>query len=195
MLVVVLHGSLSVAASAARYHPIMLAMRPGPDEYAPFYARYIGRVPDGAWRARLEAQPSEYRAVLATLDPDAATVPQAAGKWSVVDVLSHVSDTERVFGFRLLWFARGEVSELPGFDQDVWAREVMHEPRTLAAVLDQFEAVRHATLSLIATLPDAVADRRGLANGHAMTVRALAWMIPGHAQHHLEALGNVTRSQ
>lgn len=188
MLVVAFNGSLSVAAPAARYHPVMLAMRPEPDEYAPFYASYIGRVPDGAWRARLQAQPSEYRALLATRDPDAAAVPQAAGKWSVVDVLSHVSDTERVFGFRLLWFARGEVSELPGFDQDAWAREVKHEPRTLAAVLDEFEAVRHATSCLIATLPDAVADRRGLANGHATTVRALAWMIAGHAQHHLDAL-------
>lgn len=166
----------------------MLAMRPGTDEYATFYAGYIARVPDGAWLARLEAQPSEYRAALASVDEGRAALPTAAGKWSFVDVMSHVSDTERVFMFRLLWFARGETSELPGFDQDAWVRDLTRTPRTLSGVLDEFTAVRAASLALLRTLPDEVADCRGLANGNPMTVRALAWMVAGHAQHHLDAL-------
>lgn len=166
----------------------MLAMRPGTDEYGTFYTGYIARVPDGGWLSRLEAQPSEFRAALAAVDEGRAALPVAAGKWSLVDVLSHVSDTERVLMFRLLWFARGEASELPGFDQDTWVCEVTRTPRTLNGTLDEFTAVRAATLALLRTVPDDVADRRGRANGNPMTVRALAWIVAGHAQHHLDAL-------
>lgn len=166
----------------------MLATRPRDDEYAAFYAGYIARVPDDAWLALLEAQPSEYRALLAGVDDDRAALPVAPGKWSRLDVLSHVADTERVFAFRLLWCARAEPSELPGFDHDAWVRQVSDHPRTMAGLLDDLAAVRLATLSLLRGLPDGVADRRGVANGHAITVRALGWMIAGHAQHHLDGL-------
>jgi hypothetical protein len=166
----------------------MLAMRPGADEYGAYYAGYIGRVPDGALLARLQAQPSEYRAALAAMDNGAAALPMAAGKWSVVEMLAHVVDTERVFAFRLLWFARGESSPLPGFDQDAWVRDASRTPPTLSAVLDELAAVRAASLALVTSLPDDVADRSGVANGQRMTVRALAWMVAGHAQHHLDAL-------
>lgn len=166
----------------------MLAMRPGSDEYGAFYAGYIARVPDGEWLARLEAQPAEYRALLAGVEDDRAALPLAPGKWSLLDVLHHVSDTERVFAFRLLWFARAESSELPGFDQDAWARQVSRQPRTVAALLEELAAVRQATLALVRSLPGEVAVRRGVANGHPITVRALAWMIAGHAQHHLDGL-------
>lgn len=166
----------------------MLAMRPRSDEYGAFYAGYIGRVPDGQWLARLERQPAEYRALLDGVDDDRAALPLAPGKWSLLDVLAHVADTERVFAFRLLWFARAEASELPGFDQDAWVRQVTGQPHTVAGLLDDIEAVRKATVTLVRGLSDEAADRRGTANGTPISVRALAWMIPGHAQHHLDAL-------
>jgi hypothetical protein len=171
----------------------MLATRPREDEYAAFYAGYIARVPDGAWLARLEAQSSEYRAVLAGVDDDRAAIPVAPGKWSPLDVLSHVADTERVFAFRLLWFVRADPSELPGFDHDAWVRQVRDLPRTVGGLLEDLAAVRLATLSLLRGLPDGVADRRGVANGHVITVRALAWVIAGHAQHHLDGLRDLSR--
>lgn len=166
----------------------MLTMRPRPDEHADFYAGYIARVPDGAWLSRIESQPAEFRALLTGLDDDRAALPMAPGKWSWLDVLQHVVDTERVFAFRLLWFARGEASALPGFDQDSWARQVSGRPRTVAGLLDELEAVRRTTLALVRGLPDEAADRRGVASGASVTVRALAWMIAGHAQHHLDGL-------
>lgn len=171
----------------------MLETRPRADEYPEFYAGYIGRVPDGGWRARLDAQPSEYRAVLAGVDDVQAALPVAPGKWSRLDILNHVADTERVFAFRLLWFARGESTALPGFDQDAWAGRVSDQSRTVAGLLDDVAAVRQATMSLLRGLPDHVADRRGVANGNPMTVRALAWMIAGHAQHHLDGLRELGR--
>jgi hypothetical protein len=173
----------------------MLAMRPQPSEYGAFSAGYIARVPDGGWLERLEVQPAELRQLLATYDDERAALPLAPGKWSLLDLLTHLSDTERVFAFRLLWFARGDASELPGFDQDAWARNAGATRRSLAEALDEFAAVRQASLALLRSLPDEAADRRGVANGHPISVRALAWMIPGHAQHHLDALRDLDRSE
>lgn len=166
----------------------MLAMRPRSDEYGAFYAGYIGRVPDGACRERLEAQPAEYRSLLAGIDDDRAALPVSPGKWSLHDILGHVADAERVFAFRLLWFARSDGAELPGFDQDAWVAQVARQPRTVASLLDDFEAVRRSTLTLLQSVPDEAADRKGVANGTSLSVRALAWIIAGHAQHHLEKL-------
>jgi len=169
----------------------MLAIRPGTDEYGGFYAGYIARIPDGEWLARLEQQPDEYRALLAGLDEAQAAAPTAPGKWSVVDILGHVCDTERVFAFRLIWFARGAPSELPGFDQDAWVEAARSQPRTLADSLDEFAKVRQATLAMLRTVSDEDALRRGVANGNPITVRACGWMIAGHAQHHLDGLSEL----
>jgi uncharacterized damage-inducible protein DinB len=166
----------------------MLAIRPGTDEYGSFYAGYIARVPDGGWRARLEQQPDDYRTLLAGLDEARAQAPSAPGKWSVVDILGHVCDTERVFAFRLLWFARGAPTELPGFDQDPWVEAMRRQPRTLASSLDEFATTRQGTLAMLGSVSDEDANRRGVANGYSMTVRACSWMIAGHAQHHLDGL-------
>ncbi len=173
--------------------PAMLSTRPAATEFVTFYAGYIARVPDGRWLERLEAQPAELRAALAGYDDARAALPMAPGKWSLLDLLTHLCDTERVFAFRLLWFARADASELPGFDQDAWAIAAAPSTRTVTGVLDEFAATRQATLALLRHLPDDVADRRGVANGNAVTVRALAWMIPGHAQHHLDALRELDR--
>ncbi|AMY09801.1 metal-dependent hydrolase [Luteitalea pratensis] len=166
----------------------MLTIRPGADEYGGFYGGYIARIGDGEWLARLEQQPDEYRVLLAGLDEARAAAPTAPGKWSVTDILGHVCDTERVFGFRLIWFARGAPSELPGFDQDAWVEAARRQPRTLADSLDEFAQVRQATLAMLRTVSDEDALRRGVANGNPITVRACGWMIAGHAQHHLDGL-------
>ena len=163
-------------------------MRPQPGEYADYHAGYIGRVRDGEWLARMQQQPAELRDRLANLDDDAAALPRAPGKWSTLDLLTHINDTERVFAFRLLWVSRGDPSGLPGFEQDIWAGNVNSLRRTIPSLLDEFEAIRRSNLCLVQALPDEYADRRGLINGTSITVRALAWLIPGHVQHHLEKL-------
>lgn len=173
---------------ATRYHPPMLADRPKLDEYADDYARYVACVPDGAWLSRLYAQPAELAARLDGMTDADAARPMAPGKWSVLDLLTHLSDTERVFAFRLLWFARNGGAELPGFDQDQWARVSGGAGRTLAQALDEFAAVRRSTLALVEGLPEDAVSRRGVASGHPITVRALAWIIAGHVEHHLEML-------
>lgn len=166
----------------------MLSQRPQPDEYADSHAGYIGRVPDGQWLERLQAQPAELRALVGHLDDQEAALPSAAGKWSTHDLLTHICDTERVFAFRLLWVSRGDPSELPGFEQDLWATNVNGLRRSVGGLLAEFECVRQSSLHLLKGLPDEYADRRGRINGTSITVRTLAWLIPGHVQHHLDRL-------
>lgn len=166
----------------------MLAMRPQPGEYADYHAGYIGCVPDGRWNERLEQQPAELRQRVGRLDDDAAALPRAPGKWSTLDLLTHINDTERVFAFRLLWVSRGDPTGLPGFEQDIWAGNVGGLRRTVASLLDEFDAIRRSSLCLVQALPDEYADRRGLINGTSISVRTLAWLIPGHVQHHLDRL-------
>jgi len=168
--------------------PRMLSMRPQPSEHADYYAKYVSRVPDGHWRAQLDAQPGEYRTLLAGIDEGRAALPTAPGKWTITQTITHVADAERVFAFRLLWFARADGAPLPGFDQDKWTTALAGTTVSLADALADFTAARQATIAMLKTVPDDVADRQGVASDNPITVRALAWIITGHAQHHLELL-------
>ena len=157
--------------------------RPAPDEFAPFYRGYVDAVPDGDLFGLLSAQPGEYAELLAPADPDFA---YEAGKWTVREAVQHVIDTERVFAFRALWWARGGQEPLAGFDQDAWVR---HDPgQSLGAVLDEMRAVRASTLAMLRPLAPEAWDRGGVASGHRMTVRAAAWVIAGHTAHHARIL-------
>lgn len=166
----------------------MLAMRPTEAEYAAFYASYISRVVEGRLFETLQEQPAVLRALVAAEDEDRAALPAAPGKWSLKDTLNHVTDAERVFALRLLWFARAPGAELASFDQDGWVPTADAQRRSLADLCDEFDATRQATLTLLRSLPPEAAVRHGHVNGNPLSVRALAWIIAGHAQHHLDLL-------
>ncbi len=162
--------------------------RPDNTEYAEYYKNYIARVPDGNVLDFLAKQPGDYRQLLVGVsERDAAAAP-APGKWSIKQVLGHICDTERVMGYRALRFARGDEQELPGFEQDDYVREANSNGRSLEDLLNEFESVRKATIALFASLPAGAEMRRGVANGNPMSVRALAYIAGGHAQHHYELL-------
>ena len=157
--------------------------RPAPDEYAPFYGGYIGAVPDGDLFDVLAEQPDAWAALLHGADADHA---YAEGKWTVRELVQHVADTERVFAFRALWWARGSADPLPGFDQDVWVR---HDPgQSLDALVSEIRAIRASTLAFVRALPEAAWDRGGEASGRRMTVRAAVWIVAGHMRHHAGVL-------
>jgi uncharacterized protein (TIGR03083 family) len=162
--------------------------RPDDTEYAAFYVNYISRVPDGPILDFLARQPAEYRRLLENISDSDAAAPTAPGKWSVKQVLGHLSDTERVMSYRALRFARGDAKELQGFEQDDYVREAESNSRGLEDLLAEFESVRKATVALLASLPAGAETRAGVANGNRVTVRALAYIAAGHAQHHYELL-------
>lgn len=159
-----------------------------PSEAAEYYFTYIDQVPDGDIRGILEAQEGEIVAVLGGLSEQASLHRYAPDKWSIREVLSHVNDAERVFVCRALWFARGFESPLPSFDQHVALAAAGADARSLGSHVDEFRAVRAATLSLFRHLPAEAWDRRGIASDNPFTVRALAYITAGHATHHLRIL-------
>ena len=161
---------------------------PDRTEAAPYYFRYIDRVPDEAIVRTLEEQLAETVAFLQGISEEASRFRYAPGKWSIREVWSHVNDTERLFVFRAFWFARGFDTELPSYDQNVACAEARADERTWESHVEEFRAVRLATNALFRSLPAEAWARRGVASGNPFTVRALAYIVAGHVVHHVDVL-------
>lgn len=161
--------------------------KPADTEYASFYATYVGKVTPSGPVTALEAQRADFEA-LRDLSDEKAGHRYADGKWSVKEVLGHLSDVERVFGYRLLRAARADLTPIPGFDENDWAASAPHAHRPIGAIVEELLAVRASTLALIGSLNQHALDRSVEANGHPVTARALCWIIPGHAAHHMGIL-------
>jgi uncharacterized damage-inducible protein DinB len=166
----------------------MTQNRPQASEYAPYYQKYVALVPEGEIVETLEAQLRETKLLLARLSEKEAEFRYAEGKWSVKEVLGHISDTERVFAYRLLRIARGDQTPLAGFDQDDYVKTGNFSARPLAELLEEFTVVRRATIALLRTLDEAAWLRRGVANQKEISVRALAFILAGHERHHRRVL-------
>jgi uncharacterized damage-inducible protein DinB len=136
----------------------------------------------------LSAQIAETLALLSGVSPEKSQHCYAPGKWSVRQVVGHLADTERVFSYRALAFARGDPTELPGFDENAYAQASPADQRPLAEVVEDLAAVRRATLSLLRNLGPEAWTRAGRANASPVSVRALAWIIAGHERHHRQVL-------
>ena len=163
--------------------------RPEPTEYASYYEKYISRVPDDADLIEtLERQGAETLALLRALPEERGGHRYEPGKWSVKQVVGHISDAERIFSYRALSIARGDSAPLPGMEQEVWMAGVDFDARTLSDLLEEFAAVRASTLHLLRHLSPEAWARRGTASDNEVTVRALAYIIAGHEAHHVGIL-------
>jgi uncharacterized damage-inducible protein DinB len=163
-------------------------VRPAPDEYAPYYGRYIALVPDGPIVETLRSQIAETAALLGALPEAKGEHRYEPGKWSVKEVLGHVIDGERIFSYRALRFARRDETPLPGFDENLYVPAAAFGRRTIRNLLDEFRAVREATVQLFQNLDEEALSRSGIASENRMSVRALAWTIAGHERHHAGVL-------
>ncbi|MFZ0758954.1 MAG: DinB family protein [Candidatus Sulfotelmatobacter sp.] len=162
--------------------------RPQPGEYAPYYDRYISLVRGEDILGTLDEQRRQTMLLLCGRDDDDGDFRYAPGKWSAKEVLGHVCDTERIFAYRALRIARADSTPLEGFEQDDYVRNGPFAQRPLADLVEDFIAVRRATLSLLRNLDEAAWMRRGIANKNEVTVRALAYIIAGHELHHRRIL-------
>jgi len=162
--------------------------RPAAGEFAPFYAGYVAAVPEGDIVATLEREGRDFVAELRALAPGRAAHRYAPGKWTIAEVVAHVADAERVFTYRALRFGRGDATPLPGFEQDLWVPASHAGSRPFAALLDELEAVRAASLHLFRSFEPEDWDRAGEASGLPVSVRGLAWIAAGHALHHRRIL-------
>ena len=159
-------------------------IRPDPSEYAPYYQGYVAGVPDGDIAAILEQQLHDTMALIGGLAEAQGEHRYAPGKWSIKEVIGHVTDGERIFCYRALRFARGDATPLASFDENLYVPEAGCAGRSLGDLAEEFRTVRQATLSLVRSLTDATAVRTGTASGKTVSVRALVYITAGHERHH-----------
>ena len=166
----------------------MLKLPPGPlEEAAPFYKPFLAAFPDGRVGMHLQAQAGEFETLCAGLSESGAMFRYAEGKWTVKEVIGHLLDTERVFAYRLLRISRGDVTELPGFD-NTYAPEGQFNLRNVEELVSEFKLQRASTLALVNGIPPAAWSRVGTANGFRTSARALVYIILGHTAHHCRVL-------
>lgn len=161
---------------------------PSSDEYAPFYSGYVQRLIGADVLAQLTPQAAEVEKRFAAVPPERQDFRYAADKWSVRQVLGHMTDAERVFGYRAMCVARGETKPLPGFDENEYVANGPFEHIPLADLVREFVAVRAGHVLLFAHVAATDWARRGTANGQPVSLRALPYIMTGHVHHHLEIL-------
>lgn len=163
----------------------MTSSAPDRSEASEYYFKYIDLVPSGDIRATLRTQQAETLAFLGSISDEQSRFRYAPGKWSILQVVCHLNDTERLFAFRALWFARGFESPLPSYEPDQAVDAAAPERRSWSRHVDEFQSVRGATLDLFDGLPEEAWLRRGIASGNPFSVRALAYIAAGHVMHHV----------
>jgi hypothetical protein len=157
-------------------------------ETADYYFRYIDQVGEGDICRILEAQFPETLTFLRSISDAKSLYRYAPGKWSIRETVSHLNDTERLIVSRAFWFARGFEDPLPSFDQNQAIATAGADERSWTSHLEEFRAVRAATLTFFQNLPADAWSRRGIASGNPFTVRALAYIAAGHVTHHVKIL-------
>lgn len=168
--------------------PALTIARPESGEYAPYYDRYISLVAGSDILSTLDTQRRQTMMLLCGRDEGEGDFRYALDKWTAKQVLGHVCDTERVFAYRALRIARGDQTPIEGFEQDDYVRNGPFGVAPLAELIDDYIAVRRATLTLFRNLEEAAWRRLGVANKNEVTVRALAYIIAGHELHHRRIL-------
>lgn len=162
--------------------------RPEPSEFNPYYQKYVALVPDGDLVHVLAAQIESTLTLLRGFDDTQANHRYAPDKWSVKQVVEHMIDVERVMTYRAFRFSRGDETELPGFEENDYARAGRAAHLALADLASAFANMRRTTVDLFAALDETTGARRGTVNGAAVTVRALGYIIAGHERHHVGIL-------
>jgi hypothetical protein len=166
---------------------LMLPQVPA-DEAAPFYTEFLTAFPDGCVGVHLGTQVRELAALCSGLSESGAMFRYADGKWTIKEVIGHLLDTERVFAYRLLRISRGDVTELPGFDEKSYVPEGQFNARGIAELVSEFGLQRASTLALVNGVPPSAWSRQGTANGFRTSARALVYIVLGHTAHHLVLL-------
>ncbi|MBO3696930.1 DinB family protein [Roseivirga sp. E12] len=162
-----------------------MIQKPAPSEYNPFYEPYVSKLPEEDVYRVLEGQLTSIADFFGSIAEDKVDHRYAPGKWSIKEVLNHLNDAERVFSYRALSIVRGDTVELPGMDQDVYQENSRMNARTMSSLVDEFRAIRTATLALLQSVTEEDTLKEGIASGSKVTVRALAALIAGHYAHHV----------
>ncbi|NNC61493.1 MAG: DinB family protein [Eudoraea sp.] len=157
-------------------------------EYNPYYRAYIEALGEVDLMKTLRKQIKNYPQFLASIPEDKLNYQYAEGKWTVAEVLLHVLDSERVFQYRALRFARKDQTPLPGFDQDLYVPQSGAGNRGLDSIIEEYKAIRQSTITLYESFEEDILKRKGVASNSNMSVAALGFIICGHQRHHRNIL-------
>jgi hypothetical protein len=164
------------------------ATRPGPGEADPYFFRYIDQVPEGDIIDTLSRQASETMAFLRSIPESMGDHRYAPEKWTIREVIGHIADAERVFAYRALRFSRNDTIPVAGFDENTYVANASFSTRSLEDLITEYEHIRYSSIGLFNGLTEEMMSRRGVANEREVTVRALAFILAGHENHHVDIL-------
>jgi len=162
--------------------------RPDKSEYPDYCEGYVSKVPAGDIVTVLGTQLDDSLGLFRSIPETRGSYRYAEGKWSVKEVIGHITDGERILAYRALRFARGDATPLAGYEQDDYVLGGGFDRRSLKDLIDEFEIVRRATISLFSSFDGEAWSRRGVANKNEMSVRGIAYVLAGHERHHVEIL-------
>ena len=162
--------------------------RPTETEYAPYYQNYVDQVSESDVMAVLRSEVDDLDVLLNRVPAEKETYAYAEGKWTIREIIGHLIDGERVFGYRALCIARGEQQNLPGFEQDDYMRTSPYNHIELEDLLSELRLVRLSNIAMFRSLDEETWNRVGFANNNAVSVRALAFIMAGHVRHHMKVL-------
>jgi hypothetical protein len=164
--------------------------RPIPEECAPHHAKFLAEMEETEIFGAFLRNQRDLGELARRFAGDASLLRYAPDKWSVRELVGHIIDAERVFGYRILAIARGDAKPLPGFDDKSYALEAQSDRHDLPTLVADFEAIRNANQRLLRSLPEEAWARKAEVGGHVVSLRAVAWFAAAHANHHLIVLGD-----
>ncbi|KQT20518.1 DNA damage-inducible protein DinB [Chryseobacterium sp. Leaf404] len=157
-------------------------------DFQKYIQRYLDLIPSENWLGELKIIGGKTVSLYSYLTENQSKFAYAEGKWTLKEVLLHLSDTERIFQYRILSFARGEKSDLPGFDEEKYAANSFANDRSLESLLEEYQWVRKSSQILLETLNPQVLKNTGIANGNQISVETICKLIVGHNIHHLNVV-------
>lgn len=157
-------------------------------DFQKYVQRYLDEIPEGNWLEELKKSGEETIALYSGLTEEQAHFAYAEGKWSLKELLLHLSDCERVFQYRMLAFARGETASLPGFDEELYAGNSYADKRILESLLEEYKLVRKSSQIMMETFEPSVLNNTGIANGNEIHVETIGKLVVGHNYHHLNII-------
>ena len=160
--------------------------KPDEGEFEPYTSMYINLLPDdGMILSHLRNNFEELKNLISSLSEEKLLYRYEVDKWTIKEILVHLIDDERIYCYRALRYARGDKTELPGFEQDDFAANSFANERSIEGILEEYRTVRESTISLFSNFDESTYKRSGIGSGNIMSVRAAVYHIAGHELHHL----------
>lgn len=169
----------------------LIITKPDQSEYAPYYQKYIDLVKEEDILKVLSTQNDEFVSLMKRIPEEKGNYRYQPGKWSIKELIGHLIESERVFAFRALYFARKGVAQLPGYDQNLWVQEGNFDAEKLADLVNEFEIVRNTNIALFHRFSNENWLNHGVANNCQVSVRSIAYTMAGHVAHHISILNTL----